>query len=378
MKILIVGGGVAGLALASFLQDHDEVTVVEKAHQWGDVGYAIALWGNGQKILRELGAEHDVVKEGYEIPWGAIFDKHGDLLNKFPLEVLRKYGAGIIVTRTTLHHALIKTLTDSVRVFFGTTLTKLTQESHGATVTLSNGTTEFFDLVVGADGIHSQVRDMVFGQGFFQPFGWNVWAFWTPRTAESPIGALDLISGGKMYVVYPMEDRAVVMLTATGKAAETVEPQNRQAKLKHLFADFKESVDHMIDAIEEPDRIFQDHLAHVVMPRWYLGRVALMGDAQHASSPLTGMGTSMALEDAYVLAQELKRLSNSKEIPQALANYERRRSHRINEFRRMSSLLETFMMIKSPILAFLRNLLFRLLPSSFFVRPVEKILQYEL
>lgn len=378
MKVLVVGGGMAGLGLAGFLQNHVQVTVVEKASHWGDVGFAIMLWDTGQKLLRELGADHDVMQEGYKMPWAAVMSKEGEVLNQLTLDLLEKYGKPIVVTRTTLHHSLINVLHPNTRVFFKTTVKKLTQEQHGVTVELSNGVTEFFDLVVGADGVHSQIRDMVFGKQFLKQFGWNVWSFWSPRSENNPIGGFDFLGVGKMYVIYPMEDRAVVNLVIAGDTKLDIPLPELKSRLKSLYTDFQSSVNFMIDQVDDPAKIFHDHLQHVDMQAWHKGRVVLMGDAQHASSPLLGMGTSLALEDAYVLAQELKRLASTREIPQALENYARRRRKRLNEYRRAARVLDFSMMVTSPILSWFRHLFFRLMPTSFFTLPVEHVLQSDI
>lgn len=378
MKVLIVGGGVAGLGLAGFLKDHAEITIVEKASHWGDVGFAITLWSNGQQLLRELGADHDVAQEGYQAPWGAIFDKRGDLLNAFSMELISKYSKPLIVTRTTLHTALTKVISPDTRVFFKTTVVSLTQENHGVTAVLSNGVTEFFDLVVGADGVRSSVREQVFGTGFIKPFGWNIWSFWTPRNQDTPIGAYDFLSGGRMFVIYPMEDRAVVLLSVASKTPLDIPAAERKTKLKEIYADFKGSVQFMLDSVSDDTMIFQDHLVHVEMSQWYSGRVALIGDAQHASSPLLGMGASLALEDAYVLAQELKRVGSNREVSTALANFAKRRGRRVSEYRFLSHLLEHVLMVRSPLISWIRSLVFRLLPARFFTLPIERILEYKL
>src|SRR3954469_25977185 len=151
MKILIVGGGVAGPALARFMKDDAEITLIDKAPAWGNIGYSISLWGNGQQILKELGLEHVVSKEGYEIPWDALEDKKGKLLSVALFDVFHPYGPTIVVTRTALQQALVKDIEKSVRVKMGTTITELINEKNGVSVTFSDGSSDTFDLVAGAD-----------------------------------------------------------------------------------------------------------------------------------------------------------------------------------------------------------------------------------
>lgn len=377
MKILIVGGGVGGPALAGFLHGLAEVTLVDKAPAWGNIGYAISLWGNGQKILKELGVYEHVIKEGYEIPWNTFENKKGKILKILNFDVFLPFGGTTVITRSALQMALTKNIEGKVKIKMGTMLSALTQDALGVNVTFSDGSNDRFDLVVGADGIRSQVREMVFGSGHLIPFGWSVYAFWSPPNITVPKGVIEFSSSGKMCIIYPMEDKAVVMLSVAKHFEVTQGQESPKQLLRRLFADFENLIGHLIDALAEDVRIWHDELAHVDMDKWYKGKVVLLGDAQHASSPLTGMGASMALEDAYVLAAELKKES-MQNVDTALARYEERRSRRIKNFRRASGTIERWIMIQSPLLVRLRDLVIKLVPTSYFVKPIEKVLAEEL
>jgi 2-polyprenyl-6-methoxyphenol hydroxylase-like FAD-dependent oxidoreductase len=375
MKILIVGGGMGGTALASFLKDRADVTLIDKAPKWGNIGYAIALWGNGRKILRELGVEHELLKDGYKIPWNVLADKDGDVLTRFSFNAFKPYGETLVVTRTALHTALIKSMGKDVTTRLGLTIDKLRAHKQGADVTFSDGSKDSFDLVVGADGVHSQVRDMVFGKDYLSYYGWSVWVFWTPKGFPQPRGVFEHAAGGKLCFTYPMKDSGVVML-ATAESSNAKE--NKKVQLSELFKNFEDSIANMVDSIEDPEHIFHDRLVHIDMPDWYKDRVVLLGDAQHASSPITGMGASMALEDAFVLQDELKKVQSTDEISEALASYAKRRGRRVRSFRKASHTIERWLMVRSPWLTPFRNLFVRLIPPSFFTKRIEKLLKEKL
>ena len=373
MKILIVGGGVAGPALAGFLKNTEhEIVMIDQAPQWGDIGYAITLWGNGRKMLEKLGADHLVEKEGYEMPWSAFEDEDGNFLTDLQFSVFRPYGLTIVVTRTVLHRALIESMGDNVEVRFGTTVNKIEQDENRVIATFSDGKTEEFDLLVGSDGIHSKVRQLVFGSGFLKSYGWRVWAFWTPPGMGSPRGAVEIADSGRVFFSYPMEDRSVVMFGAAVSPDVPGTPHERKKRLKDLFKGFKKSVVDMIDEAPDPEKIFEDDLSYVEMKDWYKGRVVLAGDSQHAISPITGMGSSMALEDAYVLAEELK---NNSDLQKALQSYASRREKRIRDFHKISSVIERWTMVKSPLAMIFRDILIRLIPTSYFSNKVKKVLE---
>ena len=265
MKILIVGGGVGGPALARFMKDHAEITLVDKAPAWGNIGYAITLWGNGQKILRDLGVDNKVLKDGYEIPWNTMEDRKGRILRVAFFDIYRRYGPTMVVTRSALQQALVKDLENSVKIKLGMTVASIVQDEKSATVIFSDGSTENFDLVVGADGIHSVVRELVFGKNFLKYYGWKVYAFWTPKNIAPPKGAIEFSDNGKICFIYPMEDRAVVVLMLASKNENEVFDKSidSQKLLHNIFSDFKDSVDHLIDGIEDPAHIFRDNLAYI-------------------------------------------------------------------------------------------------------------------
>jgi 2-polyprenyl-6-methoxyphenol hydroxylase-like FAD-dependent oxidoreductase len=277
-----------------------------------------------------------------------------------------------------LQRSLIDALGPHIDIRLGTTIETVVQGAHGVRVTFSNGRHETFDLVVAADGIHSQIRDKVFGSGYLKSYGWTVWAFWAPIGFSAPPGVVEIAGAGRLYFVYPLADRAVVMLAAA-EAFERSEPvEHRLDSLRERFRSFHPSVIEMIDAVTDPTDVLIDDLGFVTMSEWYRGRVVLLGDAQHAISPLTGMGASMALEDAFVLAAELKQAVHRDAIPDALARYALRRGRRLKEFRRASGFVERWLMVRSPILSACRNTLVRLLPTAYFTRPLEKILKDEI
>ncbi|HEV7424143.1 MAG TPA: NAD(P)/FAD-dependent oxidoreductase [Candidatus Paceibacterota bacterium] len=375
MKILIVGGGVAGPALTQFLKDSADITLVDKAPLWGNIGYGINLWGNGQKILKDLGIDQEVLKEGYEIPWNVFEDKKGKILSTILFDVFHPYGSATIVTRSALQQALVKDLEKyrNIKIKLNTTVSNIIQNNTSVEVAFSDGSKDIFDLVVGADGIHSQIRDMVFGNNFLKYYGWNVYVFWAPHKVSSPRGTIEFSSGGKMCFIFPMEDRSFVSLWVATKNQFFDKKENSKEILHHLFSDFKDSVDYLIDAIEDPLHIFRDNLAYVDMKHWYKGRVVLMGDAKHAVSPMMSMGASMALEDAYVLGEELKKVDKIN-IPLALKSYEKRRDKRVRNFHKVSNFIEGFMMVKSPFWSVLRNLALKIIPISVFTGKIEKVL----
>lgn len=378
MKILVVGGGVAGLGLAGFLGDRADITLVDHAPRWGDIGYSVFLWGNGRAMLRRLGLEGQVLDKSYELPWDIFEDSHGNALKKLYLRAFKSSGSPIIVARRDLHQTLVDNLAESVRVRMGATIRSIHQNKHSETVTFSDGSRETFDLVVGADGTHSVVRDLRFGRGYLKKYGWSAYLFWAPEGSKIPKGTIELADAGRVYVMYPLRERATVMLAIADRYDTPDIPALRRQKLRDIFSDFDPSVSRIIDAIPDPAHIFYDRFQKVRMRKWYKNRVVLLGDAQHATSPVLGMGTSMALEDAYVLSDELLKVNDRSEIPTALRRFAKRRSIRVRKYQRTAGVLERGIMVKQPLVSRMRDFLMPMLSEKLFVRPMESIVKDEI
>ena len=376
-KILIVGGGIAGLALAIQLKKHGvpcEVTLIEQAPEFKNVGYGIALWGNGRNVLREIGIDQGAItKEGYEIPWEAIETTSHKLLKVFFMEQFRKFGSTVVIPRYVLHKTLIEQLDPTV-IKLNTKISAVRNNSNeGVDVELSDGSTGHYDLLVAADGINSWTREYVFGPDFIKPCGYSFWSFWIPGNHASK-GIVTMAGDGELLFSYPGKDRAVMLLARRRAPGQLDDSITRREHLLENFNEFGSIVTDNINLLSDDDPILFSDAKHVSMPSWYKGRVVLIGDAQHAISPLTGMGASLALEDACVLAQEL---SKQDDINDALRAFSARRTPRVSKFQNQSHVLDK-LAFSGGIVAKLRNIFMPLLPSSVVMRPIKELLEGEM
>jgi 2-polyprenyl-6-methoxyphenol hydroxylase-like FAD-dependent oxidoreductase len=377
MKVLIVGGGIAGTALAAFLQKNKKfkITLIDQAPKFGNIGFAVAIWGNGRQILTQLGLGRSLVaKFGYEIPWTAIENPQGKLLRALSFDIFKDFGRTVVLPRADLHGALVNLL-KGPEVRFNTSIKQIHNTPVGARVVFTNNKIEEFDLVVGADGIHSIVRDLVFGKNFLKYNGWRAWQFWIPEQRAHPSGAIDLLGNGKGYIVYPLFDRAVGMFGAMMPPKSQTSNVSPIDDLHKAFEEFSPSVHSAIDAITDP-KIFNDDINHVEMKQWYKDRVVLVGDAQHASSPIAGMGSSMALEDAYVLATELKK-ARKETIGEALERFSRRRTPRLKKFKKVSRHMDNIFLARG-FYGHVRDLLTPFLPKSYFANAIKSLLKQKI
>ncbi len=327
-KILVVGGGIAGLTTAAALHRHGfAAELVERQPTWSVPGAGFVVHANGMRMLRKLCLDAGVASAGTPVRRWQFYDAQGCLLSDTDLTaVWGDVGPCIGIVRPLLHDALRKGIT-GLPCRLGTAVTSLNQDDRGVMVAFSNGTREAYDLVVGADGIRSTVRALTLDAPPPRYLGAMNWR------STAPICPAGLESALQMHV----DDGRIFGLVTMGAGrtysfAISIEPkfhdpvEGRLARLRVRFASFGRRVQEYLDSLERDDQIICSAMEWVPVDRVYKGRVVLVGDAAHASSPMLGQGGCMAMEDACVLADELR---TGATIEAALASFARRRRPRV-------------------------------------------------
>lgn len=364
MKILIVGGGIAGMTAAALLhrQGHD-VLIVDTAPEYRHIGFGIYLWHYGRQVLDELGIGHQLLGKEYMLPRALIQNVHYKTLNYLPYNLYGSYRP-ISIHRADLHEGLRQTVAN-VPVRFNTTVKALTQNNTGVTVEFSNGSADRFDVVVGADGIHSSIRALVMENSTPQPYGWRSWFFWSDNWRLKSEEAQLVMAPARGFGVFPLHDRhfAGLSVACSHDAPDPVE--TRRERLHSYARPFSREVHDLIDTLDVAN-VYRTDLMYVPAGPWAKGRVVLIGDARHAIAPVTGRGANLALEDASVLAAMLKS-APSWDVPQILQKFGTERSRRVDPLRKHLRRIELVLLIRSPLLAAARNAIFSVLPLSLFV-----------
>jgi 2-polyprenyl-6-methoxyphenol hydroxylase-like FAD-dependent oxidoreductase len=327
-SVLISGAGIAGPALAFWLKAAGyEPTIVERASALRSGGYVIDFWGLGYDLAERMGLIAEISRIGYHVREVRIVNDAGHRVAGFGTAVFSELTAGRFVTlpRSTLSRLLFGKLRDSVETIFGDEIVALEQETDCVRVALEHAGERRFDLLIGADGLHSAVRKLAFGpqSGFEKRLGYAVAAFeasgYRPRDED-----VYLMYGepGRMLGRFTLHDNRTLFLFifAANAFPDTLEAQ--KALLRDLYGRGGWECRKVLGELDATDELYFDSVSQIKMQNWSRGRVALVGDAAFCVSLLAGQGSALAMIAAYMLAGELS--ASQGRYQQAFASYEAR------------------------------------------------------
>ena len=379
MRILIVGGGIGGLTLAGFLKDSDiDYKIIEKKTDWNHEGYSIGLWNNARNILAKLGLAEEFDKYGVHVKSMKICDGNGKILRTYSLKKFyENYGMGhVSIRRLDLHNWLFSRVDASKVVMSSRVVSIKNLEDKKVEVVFSNGSTEVFDAVVGADGVHSEIRSMYFKTDTEKYVNWRTFWMWADNKYKTESAVVGYVTPGENCVVFDDGDRSLILLFTKTDHKIWDDTEHRIERLKKLYQDRIKFVPEVLNSMK-PEDIMPTDLEEVNLKSFHRDRVVLIGDAAHGVEPFSGLGGSMALEDAYVLAGELLKLKDGS-IETAFANYEEKRRPRVKKVIRLAHRMQAWALIESKIIRKLMNMIIPLMPESLFVKSYFSILKEEI
>jgi 2-polyprenyl-6-methoxyphenol hydroxylase-like FAD-dependent oxidoreductase len=374
-RVLIVGGGIAGLALARGLSRAGVAwDLVERAPAWAPLGAGIVLGPNAMAVMRGLGLDGEIRARGHELGEMAITDARGRVLGRTNLaRVAARFGPSVALHRATLHEVLAKAAGDPVRL--GTTVASLEAGAEGVRVRADDGGEADYALVVGADGLRSRTREQVFGEITPAYAGYTCWRL----VVERPPGvsrAQEMWGRGLRFGIVPIDDGSRVYCFAVANApAGTPDPEDgRVARFRARFADFGGPVPAILERVEHPRQLLHHDLEEVVHRPWHRGRVVLVGDAAHGMTPNMGQGAAMALEDVAVLVEQLAAPDALGDgLAAALAAWTARREPRVTWVQNQSRRIGRVAQWQGRVACALRNGLVRLAPDAANERALVKM-----
>lgn len=332
-KVLIAGGGIGGFAAAlCLLQRGFDVEVHEQAPAFGEVGAGIQIGPNGSRVLLAMGLgprleDRVTVAAAKEV-------RMWNTGQKWPLfdlgeDCIRRFGAPYwLVHRGDLHAALVEAVEElsPTALHLNHRVTGVAQDASGVTVTFANGDTARGDLLVGADGVHSVIRDALWQSPKSQFTGLMAWRGLAPMERlrdelQRPVGT-NWVGPGGHIITYPIKHGEILNIVAlVENRTWTKETWTEAGTIEECVADFPgwhPYIREMLSAVDVPYRWAL--VGREPLPKWTKGRITLLGDACHPTLPFLAQGAIMAIEDGYVLARVLDEVKGTPE--ELLERYE--------------------------------------------------------
>src|SRR6516162_5242429 len=312
MNVLISGAGPAGLTVAYWLRRYGySATIVERAPTLFVGGYKIDVRGAALQVLRRMGV-HDAVAAAHTDMQGAVLvDKEGNVVNRMSGDDFgHRAGGDVEIVRGTLCQILRDHLGD-VELLFGDTIQGIIQSSDTAQVQFTKNGVREFELVIGADGLHSNVRLIVFGEEsrFLRDLGLYLCVYTVPNYLNLDRMEIQYSELGRIAAIWSSRGdanaRACFGFAAPSIRIDLRDRVQQQEALRTVYKGIGWEVPRLLEMMPTVSDWYFDTAAQIQMPRWSQGRVVLVGDAAYCASPMSGQGTSIALIGAYVLAGEL-------------------------------------------------------------------------
>jgi 2-polyprenyl-6-methoxyphenol hydroxylase-like FAD-dependent oxidoreductase len=364
-RVLITGGGVAGMAAAWWLERAGaDVTIIERAHEFAPHGHYLTLKSHGVQTIRKMGLLDACRARELPLRELEMHAPDGRPLRKLDASLLARSVAGtLLFRRADLHAALHDAVRGRIDLRFGSELQAIRAVGDQVEVDLPNGS-ERVDLVLGADGIHSRTRQLVFGAGGLTPMGGRYIAVTVEYEHGLQPGTIRTYFGRGQFVgLLPRTATELLALIYQGDGIG--EPAGRDVHalrdfLLRAYSGFAPEVRRSFAALDQHSFVFTDRIAMVTLPEITRGRIALLGDAAHCPTFMSGMGASLALQGAEALQRAL---AHTDDIPAALAAYARDITPIARGYQSSARSARHFLLNRSPGLAALRDAAIRFTPD---------------
>ncbi|MED7927924.1 FAD-dependent monooxygenase [Nonomuraea sp. LP-02] len=310
-NILISGASIAGTSAAYWLRRHGfTVTVVERAPAVRSGGYKVDIRGAALRVIERMGLRDAVRARATDMRVATHYDADGRKVATMDADLFGgRSGDDVEIMRGDLNELLYELTRDEVEYVFDDSITAIAEDG---TVTFERSGPRTFDLVIGADGAHSNVRRLAFGpeEGFVRHLGHYI----SICSVPDPLGldreeAVHAAPGRTANVYSTRQDdgvaRAAFIWSSPPLAYDHRDVERQKELLTTAMSGMRWEVPRLLDAVREADDLYFDAVCQIRMDRWSKGRVVLLGDAAYCASPASGQGTSLAVVGAYVLAGEL-------------------------------------------------------------------------
>lgn len=311
MKVLIVGAGIAGPTAAFWLaRSGHEVTIVEHSPALRTGGYLIDFWGAGFEVAERMGIVPALRERGYVFTEARAIDRKGHRIASFdPSTVVESNTRYLSILRTDLAEVIYDALAGEVELILDDTVSALDDDDRQVRVTFEKGDIRDFDLVIGADGLHSRVRRLAFGadERYEEYLGMVVAAVELDAypIRDELVAMLHADVGFQAVRLSFRDDATLCLFSLRHEGEVPTERADQEALLRARLAGAGWEVPLMLELMTGAKNFYFDSVSQIRMPSWSSGRIALVGDAGACPSFLAGQGSALAMVEAYTLAAEL-------------------------------------------------------------------------
>ncbi len=366
-KIAIIGGGIAGLTFARCISDDYEIHIFEKNQEFGEIGAAISVFPNALCVMDKIELLDSILNTSGKFENVYLKTDQGKILSKSSPK--SDYPV-ICIHRADLHRILLTDIKANLHIDSG--VKELINLDNGQVkIVFDKGQSSIFDAVIGADGIHSVVRQHIINDGKPIFRGYNIWRGVVKTNFD--IGyASETYGKGQRVGIVPIKDGVYGWwATYNEDLLKDDEPEGTKQKLKRLFGNWHHPIPELI---ENTENILKNSLSDRNPQKgWTKGNITLIGDAAHPTTPNLGQGGCMAIEGAYLLAQCINKYGLTSK---AYDTYEKHQFPRSKEIVNESLKLGKIGQISNPILISLRNFFFKIIPSSIAMKMIDKYFSY--
>lgn len=314
MRVLISGAGIAGPAVAYWLHHYGfETTIVEKAPRLRTGGYVIDFWGSGFEVADRMDLLEEISRRGYVVEEVRVVNRAGRRVAGFPATAFARATGGRYVSlpRGDLASAIFERIEGRVETIFDDSISTMMEGDSGVRVGFASGIEREFDLVIGADGLHSRVRELAFGpeRQFEKYLGYKAAAFGIDgyRPRDELVYVMYTEVGQQVARFSMRDDRTMFLFTFADPDPDSGDLSAQKALLRRRFGASGWECPAILDALDRVDEMYFDRVSQIRMNAWSRGRIALVGDAAWCVSLLAGQGSALAMAGAYILAGELHR-----------------------------------------------------------------------
>ncbi len=318
MRVLISGAGIAGLTVAYWLRRYGFTpTIVERAPSLLTGGYKIDVRGTALQVLRRMGIHDAVVAASTNMQGALLVDRDGKVINEMSGDAFgHRVGEDVEIVRGTLCQILMDHISDA-EFIFGDSIQAISQSSDSVQVEFTKNSAREFDLVIGADGLHANVRGIVFGDEarFVRDLGLYLCVYSVPNYLNLDRLEMQYSELGRVAAIWSSRGdanaKACFGFVAPSVHIDLRNRAQQQQVLTNVYEGIGWEVPKLLEMMPRAPDYYFDAAAQICMARWSQGRVVLVGDAGYCASPMSGQGTSLALIGAYVLAGELAAASGA-------------------------------------------------------------------